>query len=167
LHPTCYSGLRPLPQAGELKTFGRYALRRFGKRNCMPIEYHDVTADDIDGLQEFLSKQGWAERVRDRSRFQAMLKHADRAVVALDDGVIVGFGRALCDGVSNGYISMVAVAAERRRQGIGRSIVERLMDGDVDGQITWVLRAGRESSGFWVRLGFSPSSIAMERVRKR
>jgi N-acetylglutamate synthase-like GNAT family acetyltransferase len=147
--------------------FGRYALRRFGKRNAMAIEFREATADDIDNLREFLSEQGWAERVRDRSRLQAMLERADRSVLALDDGAIVGFGRALCDGVSNGYISMVAVAGGRRRQGIGRGVVERLIGGDADGQITWVLRAGRGSRGFWTRLGFAPSSIAMERVRTR
>lgn len=34
--------------------------------------------------------------------------------------------------------------------------------------ITWVLRAGREgASEFFSRLGFEPSSIAMERPRSR
>jgi ribosomal protein S18 acetylase RimI-like enzyme len=94
-----------------------------------------------------------------------MLEHADRTVVAVDSGVIVGFGRALCDGVSYGYMSMVAVAADRRRQGIGRAIVERLTAEGGGGRITWVLRAGRESAGFWERLGFARSAIAMERVR--
>jgi ribosomal protein S18 acetylase RimI-like enzyme len=76
---------------------------------------------------------------------------------------VVGFARALCDGVSNGYISMVAVAPERRGQGIGRELVRRLM-GD-DPAITWVLRAGRGSTGFWQKMGFSASEIAMERNR--
>ena len=87
--------------------------------------------------------------------------------MALEGGRIVGFARALCDGVSNGYISMVGVAADRRRQGIGRALVEKLCADDPDGRITWVLRAGRGSRGFWKRLGFKVSSLAMERVRTR
>jgi ribosomal protein S18 acetylase RimI-like enzyme len=133
----------------------------------MAIELREITSDDYANLREFLTRMGWADRVRDERRFQAMLDGADRAVVAIDRGVIVGFARALCDGVSNGYISMVAVAPERRQQGIGRLLVEQLMSGDPDERITWVLRAGRNSTAFWERLGFSKSAIAMERVRKQ
>ena len=133
----------------------------------MAIEFRDLGPNDYESLRQFLAEQGWAERVRDRDRFRAMLDRSDRPVLALDGERIVGFARALCDDASNGYISMVAVAEDRRRQGIGRELVERLLAGDTEGRITWVLRAGRGSSGFWKRLGFSPSSIAMERLRNR
>ena len=132
----------------------------------MTVEYRETEPGDWEGLRTFLSDLGWADRVRDVVRFRAMLTGADRTVVAVEGGRIVGFGRALSDGVSNGYISMVAVAGDRRRQGIGRGLVERLMAGDGGEHITWVLRAGRESRGFWGRLGFRASSIAMERLRK-
>ena len=118
-------------------------------------------------VQTFLAENGWATRVNDVKRFRAMIDGADRAVVALDGGRVVGFARALCDGVSNGYISMLAVAEDKRRQGIGRRMVEQLMQGDNSGDITWVLRAGRDSRVFWKRLGFTVSDIAMERVRQR
>jgi ribosomal protein S18 acetylase RimI-like enzyme len=98
-------------------------------------------------------------------QFRAMMEGADRTVVALDGERVVGFARALCDGATNGYISMVAVATDLRRQGIGRRLVEHLMRKDADA-ITWVLRAGHGSRGFWERLGFLASDVAMERVRR-
>jgi GNAT superfamily N-acetyltransferase len=61
---------------------------------------------------------------------------------------------------------MVGVAEDRRRQGIGRQLVEQIMTADPDNKITWVLRAGRGSGEFWQRLGFKKSEIAMERVRQ-
>ena len=130
------------------------------------VVYRPVQTDDYEAVQMFLANNGWAARVSDVDRFRAMLDGADRTVIALDGVRVVGFARALCDGVSNGYISMVAVAEDLRRQGIGRHLVEHLMQGDNDGDITWVLRAGRDSRGFWERLGFTASDIAMERVRR-
>jgi ribosomal protein S18 acetylase RimI-like enzyme len=125
-----------------------------------------IQADDYDAVRTFLADHGWAARVSDVERFHAMIDGADRTVVALDGERVVGFARALCDGVSNGYISMLAVDEQRRRQGIGRRLVEQLMQDDIEGEITWVLRAGRESREFWERLGFTVSDIAMERVRR-
>src|SRR6266850_5677267 len=121
------------------------------------IVYRPIQTDDYEAVQTFLADNGWAARVSDVVRFRAMLDGADRTVVALDGGRVVGFARALCDGVSNGYISMVAVAEDLRRQGVGRRLVEHLMQGDIAGEITWVLRAGRDSRGFWEHLGFKAS----------
>lgn len=132
----------------------------------MTIEFREVGPDDYDGLRQFLAEQGWADRVQDFDRFRTMIDGSALTVLAVDGDMIVGFARALCDGATNAYISTVAVAPERRGQGIGRELIERLMSGDPNGQITWVLRARPDSVGFWSRMGFTPSSIAMERIRK-
>lgn len=75
---------------------------------------------------------------------------------ALVDATQTVHERCKCDGVSNGYMSMLAVAEDKRGQGIGRAIVSQLMVGDEDDDVTWVLRAGRQSGGFWQKLGFEP-----------
>jgi GNAT superfamily N-acetyltransferase len=129
------------------------------------VEYRQLEPTDYDAVRAFLTSVGWADRVRDQQRFAAMMAGVTRTVVALDGERVVGFARALCDEVSNGYISMVAVAEDKRGLGIGRRLIETLIAPD-DGTITWVLRAGRGSRGFWERLGFSASEIAMERLRK-
>ena len=129
--------------------------------------HRPIQTEDYEAVQSLLAENGWATRVSDVKRFRAMIDGADRTVVVLDGERVVGFARALCDGVSNGYISMLAVAEDKRRQGIGRRMVEHLMQGDNSGDITWVLRAGRDSRVFWERLGFTVSDIAMERVRQR
>lgn len=125
--------------------------------------FRSITPEDYESVREFLVESGWQHRVSDPDRFKKMMENTNRIVVAVDGARIVGFARALCDEVSNGYISMVAVANDQRGQGIGRELV-RLLTKDDDG-ITWVLRAGHESSRFWERVGFQSSEIAMERVR--
>lgn len=124
------------------------------------MEFRSIRPEDYELVRHFLMEAGWAHRVGDPERFRTLIEKTNRTVVAWDDRQVVGFGRALCDGVSNGYISMVAVAADRRGQGIGRKLVECLIDDDTN--LTWVLRAGRDSKGFWKSMGFTESSIAME-----
>ena len=126
--------------------------------------YRSVTPQEYELVRRFLIENGWAHRVADPEQFAKMMQRADRSVAAWDGERVVGFGRALCDGVSNGYLSMVVVAEVVRGQGIGREIVQRLM-GD-NPEITWVLRAGRGSEGFWSKMGFTASETAMERTRQ-
>jgi ribosomal protein S18 acetylase RimI-like enzyme len=127
------------------------------------MEFRAITPEDYELVRRFLAEVGWQHRVTDPEQFRRMIEKTDRTVVAWDDSRVVGFARALCDGVSNGYISMVAVAPDRRGQGIGRALVECLIEDDPN--ITWVLRAGRASGGFWKKIGFTGSKLAMERVR--
>jgi predicted N-acetyltransferase YhbS len=128
------------------------------------IEFRSVEEGDLEAVRKFLAENGWEKRVADEERCRKMIQNASRTVVAVEGTHIVGFARALCDDASNGYIGTVAVAEEKRGQGIGREMVTRLM-GD-DPNVTWVLRAGRGSEEFWKRMGFESSSIAMERTRK-
>jgi predicted N-acetyltransferase YhbS len=129
----------------------------------MKMEYRPISREDYEAVSRFLSEMGWQERVADPARFKTMMEKADRTVVAFENNRVVGCARALCDGVSNGYISMVAVAPDRRGRGIGRQLVRRLIG--EDRTITWVLRAGRGSQGFWEKMGFQTSEIAMEKPR--
>jgi N-acetylglutamate synthase-like GNAT family acetyltransferase len=132
----------------------------------MEMTFRPATTEDYEQIRQLLIDTGWHQRVSDRNRFQRMIDSATRTVVAAENRRVVGFARALFDGASNGYISTVAVAADRQGHGIGREMVKRLMDVDDPDKITWVLRAGRGSAGFWVKMGFKKSETAMEIVRR-
>ncbi len=127
------------------------------------MKFRSATPEDYDAVRRFLADNGWQKRVEDAERFRLMMENASRTVVAFDGEKVIGFARALCDDVSNGYIGTVAVAEDFRRKGVGRELVTRLM-GD-DKHITWVLRAGRGSGNFWKKMGFQVSEAAMERTR--
>ena len=127
------------------------------------MEFRSITRDDYEPVRQFLSEAGWRHRVSDPVKFEKMLAHTGRAVVAVEGGRVIGFARALCDEVSNGYVSMVAVAEDRRGRGVGSELVRRLVGEDTG--ITWVLRAGRGSAGFWEKMGFRKSGEAMEKLR--
>jgi ribosomal protein S18 acetylase RimI-like enzyme len=127
------------------------------------MEFRPLAPDEYERVRQFLSDVGWQHRVADPEKFKTLMEHTGRAVVAYEGRRVVGFARALCDEVSNGYISMVAVAPDMRGRGVGRELVRQLIKDDTG--ITWVLRAGRGSDGFWEKVGFLRSEVAMERVR--
>lgn len=127
------------------------------------MDFRPITPADYEAVQRFLAENGWEKRVEDAEKFRKMMENANRTVVAFEGEKVIGFARALCDDVSNGYIGTVAVAEDKRGQGIGRELVERLTGNDRD--ITWVLRAGRGSEKFWKKMGFTVSESAMEKTR--
>ena len=132
----------------------------------MAVTLRPIERADYERVRQLLIDVGWERRVADQDRFERMIAGASRTVVAVENARIVGFARALFDGASNGYISTVAVAADRQGQGIGRQMVQRLMEVDDPDKITWVLRAGRGAERFWEKMGFRKSDVAMEIARK-
>jgi ribosomal protein S18 acetylase RimI-like enzyme len=119
---------------------------------------------DIEPARQLLLANGWTGARFAADRFPALIAGAVQALVAVDGTRVVGFARALGDGVGNGYIATVVVDADYRNRGIGRDLVLTLMGDEPD--MTWVLRAARpDVQGFYEKLGFVKSTVAMERVR--
>jgi N-acetylglutamate synthase-like GNAT family acetyltransferase len=120
--------------------------------------------DDLLAVYQLLTTTGWEHRIGSLHQLQQLVDASQQAWVAQHDGAVLGFARAITDGLSNGYLSMVVVHPQHRGQGMGRALVEAVVGGN--DQITWVLRAGRDGArDFFARLGFAPSTDAMERRR--
>jgi len=129
------------------------------------MQIRSAAASDVEAVLHLLSTHGWAHRIGDAERLGQLISASQHAVVAVANGEIVGFARAISDGISNGYLSMVVVAEPFRRQGIGQALVQHIVGSETD--ITWVLRAGRPGAAeFFAKLGFRASSVAMERPRR-
>jgi predicted GNAT family N-acyltransferase len=77
---------------------------------------------------------------------------ASRHVIASDaDGGAIGTGRLLVDG----HIGRMAVLADWRGKGVGRALLERLLEEAADRNMRHLaLHAQTQASGFYRRFGF-------------
>jgi len=127
------------------------------------IEYREGGDVDIDALAGLRALCEFA--AKDHEFLTQQVAGARWVVHAYDGARLVGFCRAISDGVSNAYISSVMVHPEYRRHGIGREMLARLLGGK--GDIKFVLHTRTAAAAFYAEVGFAPASDMMIRDRRR
>src|SRR5262249_32988107 len=105
------------------------------------IEYRDTHEVDLEQLAALFVTAGWDDRAYPREKLAALVSNSRFVVSAWEGARLVGFARAVSDGVMNAYVSTVAVLPDWRGRGIGREIVRRLVEGEGKTGIRWVLHA--------------------------
>ena len=95
----------------------------------------------------------WADD-RTPSQLRRMLNGSEAAVSVWDGDTLVGFGRATSDGVFRAVLWDVVVAGSHQGQGLGRQIVESLMERDCIRRAERLYLMTTNSSGFYEQLGF-------------
>lgn len=120
----------------------------------IPLIDNILTAEDYIYLR---SEVGFSKTPLEQT--QRALMNGLFSVVAECDGKIVGMGRLVGDGVMYWYIQDVAVLPEYQGKGIGKVIVQRLMqyveENSIPGTYTTIgLMAAKGKDSFYEKLGF-------------
>lgn len=107
-----------------------------------------IDASSIDG--PFFV--GWLDPPSVETHLE-ILRRADHVVLAIEGGSVVGFANAISDGILTAYIPMVEVAESHQGRGIGKQLVERIVE-DI-GDIYFVdIITDEDFVEFYTKLGF-------------
>jgi GNAT superfamily N-acetyltransferase len=115
---------------------------------------HDLARLDFAATSDLLKASYWGRRRTDEINRRAFENSV--CAIALVDGRQVGFARASGDRAVFARISDVVVWPEHRGQGIGKALVQALLDHpDLQSVSTWMLNTA-DAHGLYSRFGFRP-----------
>ena len=108
-------------------------------------------------IVELYKAGNWWKDTYDSSGIKDLIKGSFAFAVAIDNKSkkAVGMGRLISDKVSDAYIQDLVVLPEYRDKGIGKKIVETLLDFCKSKNLHWIgLIAEPNQDGFYENLGF-------------
>jgi GNAT superfamily N-acetyltransferase len=128
------------------------------------IEYDDDKARlDRATIVDFLMNDAYWGRRRSAADIGAQIDGAWRVVGAYEGGRLVGFARALSDGIALAYLADVFVLDAARGRGIGSELVRIMVEDGPGSRFRWMLHT-RDAHEVYRKRGFDvPDSTYMER----
>ena len=112
------------------------------------MDYVAFAEEHLPGVLRLCRAEGWPSLPADPERaVRALTAPGVVAVVAVEDGEVVGFAQMLTDGEVQAYLCEVAVRRDARGRGIGRKLIEEAFLRSGAQRVD--LLAGVESEGFY------------------
>src|ERR671939_974345 len=112
----------------------------------------DVARVDVDEVHSFLSTESYWARGRPRETVERLVREAQRVVGLYRGERLVGFCRAVTDGVAFAYLADVYVLPEFRGRGLGVELVREMVERGPYADRKWILHT-EDAHGLYARFG--------------
>lgn len=125
----------------------------------------DPARVESDVVWSFLGTDAYWGRWRSRVDIDRQVRGAWRVVGAYREmsGEMVGFARAVSDGVAFAYLADVFVLPDHRGRGLGRELVRTMIDDGPGAGFRWLLHTA-DAHRLYAGFGFAaPDATLMER----
>ncbi|WP_020619037.1 GNAT family N-acetyltransferase [Paenibacillus daejeonensis] len=124
----------------------------------MELEYKINSDCSSEELSEVFEKSGIRRPSDDLERLRRMIENADEIVTARDSGKLIGVLRAITDYSYCCYISDLAVDKEYQAIGIGRELINVLINKLGNDEVKYILTSAPQAEGFYEKIGFDRDS---------
>ncbi|HTB08782.1 MAG TPA: GNAT family N-acetyltransferase [Acidimicrobiales bacterium] len=120
---------------------------------------YEVSADpsriDVEAVWQFMSNEAYWNRWRTRADVEHQIEGAWRLVgaYASETGEMVGFARAISDGVSDAYLADMYVEPAHRGRGVSRQVLACMIDDGPGRDFRWMLVTS-DAHGLYAKFGF-------------
>lgn len=128
------------------------------------IKYYMDKKVDFNKLIVLFNQVGWNDKTEDTSRLRTMVESSQIVVTAWDKEEMVGFARCTTDYVFNAQINNVVVDANYRGKGIGKELINKIVD--TSKQVTYILRGDIENERFYKEIGFEDAPLSLVYKRR-
>jgi len=92
------------------------------------VEFRRFHPNDLPDVLRLCAQENWPSFVSDPARAaRALQAPGVTTIVATENDVVVGFAHLMSDGEIQAHFSLLAVARDHRRKGIGRAMIERAL----------------------------------------
>ncbi|MFJ6032425.1 GNAT family N-acetyltransferase [Bacillus toyonensis] len=131
------------------------------------INYTIKHPTDFNGLLSLYESLEWNSLNLTLNELEQMCKQSWYVIYAFDDKELVGMGRIISDGVITGVICGVCVLPKYQSIGIGKEIVERLIQHCEQNKVIPQLMCVGKLQSYYESIGFEVFSVGMTKHLKR
>jgi GNAT superfamily N-acetyltransferase len=138
-------------------------------RRADGYEFDDDPARiDLDAVWAYLSRDAYWGRWRERRHVEQQIAGAWRVIGCYaPDASMVGFARAVSDGVALAYLADVYVLDAHRGRGLGTDLVRLIVEDGPGRRFRWMLHTA-DAHGMYAKFGFAaPDATYLERPSAR
>lgn len=125
------------------------------------IRYTSEHPTDFNGLLSLYESLEWNSLKLTVNELERMCKQSWYTIYVFDDKRLVGMGRVISDGVITGIICGVGVLPKYQSSGIGKEIVERLIQHCEQNKVIPQLMCVEKLQSYYESIGFEAFSIGM------